>query len=179
MTKPSPRPLSKQAHEVRAGILAALESLDAPRELLERLRKLAPGTVHHFLLPNPTRSFLPGFNPDEESPAAWKARAVAKIQVDIEEQMQEWRELLAHLKRLDVDGPVTYPKRRRRGSSQKGQISSFADRCKWAAEWLLGRSWKDIAGEARESTDRVRQGATDLLRTAGLDKSNRRSRNRE
>jgi hypothetical protein len=179
-----PQLLSKAAHRVRAEILTALESLGAPREFLERLRELAPGVMGYslILMLNPDRAFhVPdSFHPYEESPADWIARACAKYQRDLEEQMQEWQTMLVNLKRIDVDEPFAIPKRRR-GPGKKHRTSSVADRCKWAAEWLLGRDWKDIAceylkpgpAEVQAATDKVRNGANDILQTAGLNKSHR------
>jgi hypothetical protein len=172
--------LSKYARQERAKIIAALEGLGAPGDWLEELRKSEQVVVHQIMSPSPYRSFRP---PDrdryEETLEEWKERALAQHRSALEDQAEEWQAW----ERTGIDGPVAQPKRRRRTDSTP------EDRIRWAAEWLLGRTWEDIAGqylqpagsaqELQKATNRVRQSATEILRIAGFDKSNRLRKTRE
>jgi hypothetical protein len=160
---------------VRAQVIAALEGLRAPSDWLEELRKSEPVVVHQSWIPSPDRSFRPpDFHRYEESPEEWIARSLAKIRLDLEDQMDQWQAW----ERAGVDEPVARPKQRR----VTGRNSRFEDRMIWAAEWLMGRSWKDIAiqylqpgsePEVQKAADRVSHSANEILQIAGFTESDR------
>lgn len=175
--KYKPRPFSKNEREVRALILAALEILPAcDLALLEQLRKAEPFTFHSmFLFPEPFQFSCPDFHRYEESIEEWSARTDAELQRAWQQALAEHVETLHGWKRWDedIDGLTIAEPKRRRGPGKTGRTSSFEDRCKWAAERILGRGWKEIAGQylpdRQNAAATVRQGATELLRTAHLD----------
>jgi hypothetical protein len=157
---------------------------------LAQLRKSDPPAVNVAYLVSPFQFQSLSFDRFEESPEEWSARANADLQ-------PRWKRFLdkqvadLHAWKLTDEriagGPIAEPKRRR-GPGKTGRTSSFEDRCKWAAERLLGREWDDIAvqylkpqsdRELQNAAATVRQGATDLLRTARLDEFTRKAKPRK
>jgi hypothetical protein len=129
-------------------------------------------------------------NPDifAESFEEWKARVSTDHQRDwqqfLDKQEVAWRAVLSSkkgsplLNEIIIGGPIAEPKLRR-GPGKTGRNARIEDRYTWAAEWLRGRDWKDIAAEVQKTTDTVRRGATDILHTAGFGKSDRLPGNRK
>jgi hypothetical protein len=176
--------LSKYARQVRADVIAALEGLGAPSDWLEELRKSEPPAVHSsFLFPQVFP--WPAFHRFKGSVEEWGVRADAvyqRIRAEHMAVLRAWKPTDEAI----TGGPIAEQKRRR-GPGKTDRIAPYEDRIKWAAEWLRGRTWEDIAGqylhpesdpEMRKAADRVRLSATDILRTAGFDKSNRLPKNR-
>ena len=56
--------------------------------------------------------------------------------------------------------------KRTRGSGKKGRNAPLAVRYEWAARWILGSGWSEIAGDSFK-TDQVRKAATAILEEAG------------